>query len=426
MTSAGGAPASCSRISASAARCCSSNAPDDLDQQPLARAEVVDQHPVTGAERSGHRAQADLADAVLGHVRDRPGKQPPARARPARRLAHRASLALACTARYMYHAVHHAASASNTPPPPPPTRPPCTRSCATAPLARLGQARLVRARTPRRGRAEGLGAVRIFRQGKVEGRDTVAELVENRRFSYTHQSSCRSRTTAPTSTSPRARAAPRSAGCRSSTRSSQERARSSAAGWTSSSPRTSTASRTTPRATDATAGEETPPPWSSPAGAALGVCCGRGAPSPRSGARKLAPERSGRTRRAPPPDPRAATPAYTTLVDLPGWRCLPDNRPGHLLHERTRSSPSVPSSASGLPPRGGRDRLNDRCSRPPGPPSHWSDPRYDQLRPHVRIERRSSIAITRKEQSSARAMTWSWPVSSPMQLRTSRRCLDLA
>ena len=35
---------------------------------------------------------------------------------------------------------------------------------------------------------EGVGAVRIFRQGKVEGRDTVAELVENRRFSYTHES----------------------------------------------------------------------------------------------------------------------------------------------------------------------------------------------------------------------------------------------
>jgi hypothetical protein len=35
---------------------------------------------------------------------------------------------------------------------------------------------------------EGLGAVRIFRRGKVEGRDTVAELVPDRRFSYTHVS----------------------------------------------------------------------------------------------------------------------------------------------------------------------------------------------------------------------------------------------
>jgi hypothetical protein len=41
---------------------------------------------------------------------------------------------------------------------------------------------------PGDGEPEGLGAVRIFRQGKVEGRDTVAELVENRRFSYTHES----------------------------------------------------------------------------------------------------------------------------------------------------------------------------------------------------------------------------------------------
>jgi len=41
---------------------------------------------------------------------------------------------------------------------------------------------------PGEGEPEGLGAVRIFRQGKVEGRDTVAELVENRRFSYTHES----------------------------------------------------------------------------------------------------------------------------------------------------------------------------------------------------------------------------------------------
>jgi Polyketide cyclase / dehydrase and lipid transport len=36
---------------------------------------------------------------------------------------------------------------------------------------------------------EGIGAVRIFRSGKVTGRDTIAELVENRRFAYTHESS---------------------------------------------------------------------------------------------------------------------------------------------------------------------------------------------------------------------------------------------
>lgn len=41
---------------------------------------------------------------------------------------------------------------------------------------------------PGRDEPEGLGAVRIFRQGRVSGRDTVAELVQDRRFSYTHES----------------------------------------------------------------------------------------------------------------------------------------------------------------------------------------------------------------------------------------------
>jgi polyketide cyclase/dehydrase/lipid transport protein len=39
------------------------------------------------------------------------------------------------------------------------------------------------------GEPEGLGAVRLFRSGKVTGRDTIAELVDGRRFSYTHESS---------------------------------------------------------------------------------------------------------------------------------------------------------------------------------------------------------------------------------------------
>ena len=50
------------------------------------------------------------------------------------------------------------------------------------------------------------------------------------------------------------------------------------------------------------------------------------------------------------PDPRAAALAYATLVELPRWGCLADNRLGHLLCERTRSSPSVPRIAFGLPP----------------------------------------------------------------------------
>ena len=35
---------------------------------------------------------------------------------------------------------------------------------------------------------EGLGAVRVFRSGRVTGRDTIAELVPERRFAYTHVS----------------------------------------------------------------------------------------------------------------------------------------------------------------------------------------------------------------------------------------------
>jgi Polyketide cyclase / dehydrase and lipid transport len=35
---------------------------------------------------------------------------------------------------------------------------------------------------------EGVGAVRIFRGGRVVGRDTIVELVPDRRFSYTHAS----------------------------------------------------------------------------------------------------------------------------------------------------------------------------------------------------------------------------------------------
>jgi hypothetical protein len=39
------------------------------------------------------------------------------------------------------------------------------------------------------GEPEGVGAVRVLRSGRVTGRDTIAELVENRRFAYTHESS---------------------------------------------------------------------------------------------------------------------------------------------------------------------------------------------------------------------------------------------
>ncbi|MGH2941240.1 MAG: SRPBCC family protein [Solirubrobacteraceae bacterium] len=35
---------------------------------------------------------------------------------------------------------------------------------------------------------EGVGAVRVLRSGRTEGRDTIAELVPDRRFGYTHVS----------------------------------------------------------------------------------------------------------------------------------------------------------------------------------------------------------------------------------------------
>lgn len=38
------------------------------------------------------------------------------------------------------------------------------------------------------GRREGIGAVRVLRRGRTEGRDTIVELVSDRRFSYTHVS----------------------------------------------------------------------------------------------------------------------------------------------------------------------------------------------------------------------------------------------
>lgn len=35
---------------------------------------------------------------------------------------------------------------------------------------------------------EGLGAVRLFRQGRITGHDQIVELIQDRRFSYTHTS----------------------------------------------------------------------------------------------------------------------------------------------------------------------------------------------------------------------------------------------
>jgi uncharacterized protein YndB with AHSA1/START domain len=42
---------------------------------------------------------------------------------------------------------------------------------------------------PGRDEAEGVGAVRVLRSGRVTGRDEIVELVPDRRFSYRHTSS---------------------------------------------------------------------------------------------------------------------------------------------------------------------------------------------------------------------------------------------
>ena len=42
--------------------------------------------------------------------------------------------------------------------------------------------------TPGADEPEGVGAVRVLRTGRVEGRDTIVERVPDRRFSYTHVS----------------------------------------------------------------------------------------------------------------------------------------------------------------------------------------------------------------------------------------------
>src|SRR5207248_1312144 len=50
--------------------------PDDLHEQALLGAEVVDQHPVAGAGGRGELAQADVGDAIGGHVLDGRVEQP--------------------------------------------------------------------------------------------------------------------------------------------------------------------------------------------------------------------------------------------------------------------------------------------------------------------------------------------------------------
>ena len=82
---------------------------DDLDQQALARPEVVDEHPVAGAERGGEAAQAEVADAVLGDVLHRAREQALAGGRAVAVACGAASpriLALRCSMWYMYRTVH--------------------------------------------------------------------------------------------------------------------------------------------------------------------------------------------------------------------------------------------------------------------------------------------------------------------------------
>ena len=51
-------------------------AAEDLDEQPLLRPEVVDQHPVAGADGRRQLPQAEAGHPVPGDVVDRGGEQP--------------------------------------------------------------------------------------------------------------------------------------------------------------------------------------------------------------------------------------------------------------------------------------------------------------------------------------------------------------
>src|SRR3954471_8595002 len=111
-----------------------------------------------------------------------------------------AMLALARTMWYMYHSVHISSSSQEhtvmarqriehraTTTADPATVYALLRDGATWPeWAPIDSFELEREGA---GEREGIGAVRVLRSGRVTGRDTIAELVENRRFAYTHESS---------------------------------------------------------------------------------------------------------------------------------------------------------------------------------------------------------------------------------------------
>src|SRR6185436_10537208 len=166
--------------------------------QALARAEVVAQHAVARAERAGEPAQAEIADPVLGDVLHRAREQPLAGPRPVRRTGHRGDASARA-----YHVVHVPLGTPLPSSQEPPamarqriehrattTADPATvyallREGATWPeWAPIDSFELEREGA---GEPEGVGAVRVLRSGRVTGRDTVAELVENRRFAYTNE-----------------------------------------------------------------------------------------------------------------------------------------------------------------------------------------------------------------------------------------------
>jgi hypothetical protein len=75
----------------------------DGKQQAFARAEVVDEHTVAGADRGGHLAQAEVDDAVVLNVVDDEGEEPIAGRDGGRHLTQASTL---CTMWYMYRLVH--------------------------------------------------------------------------------------------------------------------------------------------------------------------------------------------------------------------------------------------------------------------------------------------------------------------------------
>ncbi len=224
---------------------------DDRDDQACFRAEVVDQHPVAGADRGGELAQAEVAQTVLEDVVDRGVQQAVPGLEVRRGCIH---------GRSVYHMVHvpggtgterrggsHGTAAHLDPSAgPPPARPRSTGCSAPARPGRSGH---------RSTRSSWSGRVRTgARASAPSGSSAPAGRRATRRSSSSSPTAgsatrcspgSRCGATAPTSTWSRATAGPRSTGTAASTPSCPAPGRSSGASSARSSSGASTGSRRT-------------------------------------------------------------------------------------------------------------------------------------------------------------------------------------